>query len=80
MTIAFALVTIIASAQVSTTRDSSGNFKSVSKSRSSSCSKTGYTYTDSKGVVYPVYVNDSGRYFVVRTSKKTGNEYKQYLK
>lgn len=36
---------------------------------------TGHTY---KG--YPVYQGSKGGYYVIRTSKKTGNEYKQYIK
>lgn len=29
---------------------------------------------------YPVYQGAKGGYYVIRTSKKTGNEYKQYVK
>ena len=36
---------------------------------------TGHTY---KG--FPVYQGAKGGYYVIRTSKKTGNEYKQYVK
>lgn len=36
---------------------------------------TGHTY---KG--YPVYQGAKGGYYVIRVSKKTGNEYKQYIK
>lgn len=35
----------------------------------------GHTY---KG--YPVYQGAKGGYYVIRVSKKTGNEYKQYIK
>jgi len=41
--------------------------------------KTSFTYTDSKGNTYPVYLSASGKAFVKRTSQKTGREYKQYL-
>ena len=40
---------------------------------------TGKTFTTSKGDKYPVMVSKKGRLFVVRTSKKSGKEYKQYL-
>ena len=40
---------------------------------------TGKTYTDTKGIVYPVFVSKNGKLFVIRTSK-TGSQYKQYLK
>lgn len=41
--------------------------------------KTQYTYTDSKGTVYPVYLSSGGKAFIKRVSKKTGKEYKQYM-
>ena len=50
------------------------NFTQVSKE-----TKTQYTYTDSKGNVYPVYLSSTGKAFVKKVSKKTGKEYKQYL-
>lgn len=40
---------------------------------------TRFTYTDSKGNTYPVYVSSTGKFFVWKTSKKTGKEYKYYL-
>jgi hypothetical protein len=41
--------------------------------------KTVYTFTDSKGKKYPVFKGAKGGLFVVRISKKTGKEYRQYL-
>ena len=41
--------------------------------------KTELTYTI-KGKVYPVYKSIRGNYFIIRTSKKTGKTYNQYLK
>lgn len=40
--------------------------------------KTGYTYKI-KDVIYPVYKSKRGSYYIERTSKKSGKEYKQYL-
>lgn len=40
--------------------------------------KTELTYTI-KDSVYPVYETFKGGYYIIRKSKKTGNEYKQYL-
>ena len=40
---------------------------------------TNQVYVDNDGVKYPVYKNSKGRLYVVRKSKKTGKEYKQYL-
>jgi hypothetical protein len=41
--------------------------------------KPKYTYTDSKGNVYPIYLSSAGKAFIKKVSKKTGKEYKQYL-
>ena len=37
------------------------------------------TYTDGKGVVYPLFVTDKGKLYYYRVSK-TGKRYKSYLK
>lgn len=57
------------------------NFTQVSNSVKSSSkeTKTEYTYTDSKGNVYPVYLSGTGKAFIKKVSKKTGKEYKQYV-
>lgn len=55
-----------------------GNFKAI-KTESQNFTKTSKTYTDSKGVEYPVFVTTKGKYFVLKISKKTGNEYRYYL-
>lgn len=41
--------------------------------------KTGCTWTDSKGVKYDIYMSSKGRCYVYKTSKKTGKTYKYYL-
>lgn len=41
--------------------------------------KTRLTHTV-KGVKYPVYQTAKGKYYILRTSKKSGKQYKQYLK
>lgn len=37
-------------------------------------------YTDPKGVEYPMYRTKTKKVYIKRVSKKTGKEYKQYLK
>ncbi len=55
-------------------------FSSVSqKSYTSTDIKSGYTYRDSKGKVYDIYVTKSGACYIRRVSAKTGKEYKSYL-
>jgi len=56
------------------------NFTQVSNKKSSSKeTKTQYTYTDSKGTIYPVYLSSTGKAFIKKVSKKTGKEYRQYI-
>lgn len=55
-------------------------FEQVSTRKSSAtATKTVYTWKDSKGNNYPIFVTKSGRCFVNKTSGKTGKEYKYYL-
>ena len=41
--------------------------------------KTKFTWKDSKGTEYPVYISGKGSCFVIKVSAKTGKEYKNYL-
>jgi hypothetical protein len=41
--------------------------------------KTKYTYRDSNGVVYPIYISKHNKVFIIRTNKK-GKKYPYYLK
>ena len=41
--------------------------------------KTKFTWKDSKGTEYPVYISAKGSCFVIKTSSNTGKEYKNYL-
>ena len=41
---------------------------------------TGKTLTDDSGHVYTVYANSKSKLYIIRKSKKTGKEYKSYLK
>ena len=52
--------------------------------KSNSCTKgqvikTDYVYVDSKGQRDTIYISPTGKAFVYRISKKTGNIYKRYL-
>ena len=57
------------------------NFTQVSNKKVSTTkeTKTQYTFTDSKGNVYPVYLSSSGKAFIKKVSKKSGKEYRQYI-
>lgn len=41
--------------------------------------KTPYTWKDKKGNSYPIYMSASGSCFIIKTSKNTGKDYKNYL-
>ena len=40
---------------------------------------TKYFYITVSGVKYPIYMTKTGECFIIRTSSKTGERYKQYL-
>ena len=41
--------------------------------------KTKFTWKDSKGKEYPVYISSNGSCFVIKVSAKSGKEYRNYL-
>lgn len=45
----------------------------------SKAQKTGYTYKDTDGKSYEIYLSAKGKAFIKRISKKTGKEYNKYL-
>jgi len=57
--------------------DSQGNYRPISKPADKA---TGKMFIDSKGVSYPIYLNSKNMMYILRKSKKTGVEYKYYLK
>ena len=57
---------------------STGNQLVSNKTEKTADEKTQYTVTI-KETVYPVYHTSRDKYYILRTSKKTGKEYKQYI-
>ena len=49
------------------------------KSAKAEPTKTKFTWKDSKGTEYPIYISSTGSCFIIRISKKTGKEYRSYL-
>ena len=41
--------------------------------------KTPYTWQDKEGKTYPIFITKNGACYIIKVSKKTGKEYKQYL-
>ena len=60
-----------------TTYSSTGGVKSHSKAEPI---VTNCTWVDSKGVSYPIFMSLTGSCYIIKTSAKTGKEYKSYLK
>lgn len=56
------------------------NFTQVSTKTSDSAPVTKFTWIDSKGKIYPIFVTSKGRCYIYKVSSKTGKEYKYYLK
>lgn len=54
-------------------------YKAEKVEKQSSERETGFTWEDSKGNAYPIYMGKTGSCYIKKVSKKTGNEYKQYL-
>ena len=53
--------------------------QTASKRSSASATKTRFTWKDSKGESYPIFVTKTGSCFVNKVSQKSGKEYKKYL-
>lgn len=80
LTIAIAISALITVAQPKVTKDVNGNYVQVKSVKDSvSATKTGKTFTDLKGNVYPVMQSKKGKLFVVRTAKVSGKTYNQYI-
>ena len=73
--ILLALFCITANAEVKREGDT---FK-VEQSAKASDTQTKYTWEDKQGNKYPIFITKKGACYVIRTSKKTGKEYKYYL-
>lgn len=56
-----------------------GDTFKVEQSTKESDTKTKYTWEDKQGNKYPIFITKRGSCYILRTSKKTGKEYKQYL-
>lgn len=54
-------------------------FVQVSTGLKKGAKKTEYTYKAKDGKTYPIWLSANGKAYIVRTSKKTGKQYKQYL-
>ena len=70
---------VYANAQDYTKSSDGKTYSAVKKTVESSERETGFTWKDSKGNTYPIYMGKTGSCYIKKISKKSGNEYKQYL-
>ena len=63
----------------STFRKEGKIYSSSSKKSATVEKETGFTWKDSKGIEYPIYMSSTGSCYVKKVSNKTGQPYKQYL-
>lgn len=56
-----------------------GNYVAFRAIDTTASKPTGKTFTDAKGVVFPVFISKNGKLFINKISK-AGNAYKMYLK
>ena len=75
---ALILASFAGMAQTKVTKDAAGNYVSVKRGDTSANKATGHTFTDAKGIVYPVYISVNGKLFYNKVSK-AGNNYKVYI-
>lgn len=54
-------------------------FKTEKSVTSKQDTDTGYLWQDKSGETYPIYMSQKGSLYIIRTSKKTGKPYRQYL-
>jgi len=74
-----AFVCFAGEAQQPVKKDKSGNYYADTSAGKTEAKNTGKTFTDGKGIKYPVLISKNGKLFVIKTSK-TGNKYNYYLK
>jgi len=61
-------------------QDAAGNYYQDSTKTKTAAKATSKTFTDKKGVKYPVMISKNGKLFYVKTAVKSGNTYNVYIK
>lgn len=74
------LLSAAASYSQNVTVDKNGNYVQTKQLSAPVDSVTKKTFTDYDNVVHPVYKTKTGREYIIRTSKATGNKYRYYFK
>lgn len=75
-----ACIAIIGASAQTTNKPAADKAKTERVNNGKKAVKNNGTLTKHTYKGYPVYQGPKGGYYVIRVSKKTGNEYKQYIK
>lgn len=75
----FSVTGVLAQDNKPTIERKGNTFIQKSSRGSGQVTKTNYIYEDSKGQRDTIYISSTGKAFVFKVSKKTGNVYKKYL-
>lgn len=79
----FAMLVCVGMAQNVNVERNGKNFVATktekAKTASSSATKTEYSYTDTDGKTYEIWLSKNGRAYIKRVSAKTGKAYNKYL-
>lgn len=80
LVIVLGLFSALSFSQTKVTTDAAGNYVTVKADTVKKADQlTGRYFTIKSGERFPVYRSAHGKLYVIRTSKKTGNQYRQYL-
>lgn len=71
---------LFSNGQTVTVKNQDGTYSAQKKERAKTEAKdTGKKFKTADGQTLPIFESKNGKYFVVRTSKKTGANYNQYI-
>lgn len=79
LTLAILIASMSSYGQTKVVKGADGKYHSASKA-TNNVQATGTLYVDQDSIIHTIFKTDSGKYYIVRKSKKTGKTYKQYLK
>ena len=74
-----AIFTIASVVQAQEVQRVGNTFISTKVTKTKEPQKTKFEWQDSAGQKYPIYISSTGSCFIIKISKKTGKEYRQYL-
>lgn len=77
--IAMLIIASVSASYAQNYTKSGKTYKAEKVEKTPSEKQTEFIWEDSKGIQYPIYMGSTGSCYIKKVSKKSGNEYKQYL-